>query len=292
MTIAGDGGVRVAGPVCRPPRFGLLSVADVTERPDDEWAKGLEWDELPCGYDVGVTAGQCPPLPEQHVKSAARGFSTNFADSFAVYAGWTCSTGGMEAEQAWDEAKELLRRNWAKGLELTFWTGVDQDGNEVRSTLGSSMPTILNGPGDPVPAVDLTAGVGVLESFAGDCNGCEPVVHASRGVATFLAERSLIERDGSQLRMAGTGSLFAPGGGYPTSGPGGAVAAPGEAWIYVSGGVSLTHGRTFFSPGRGDLGGAVNLSVNDVTVYAERLAAFQVGCCVGAVLIELSSCCC
>lgn len=285
MTIAGDGGTRVDGPECRPSRFGLKSAANVTEKSGDEWARGLEWDQLECGYDPGIVSGQCPALPEQ-LKLSSRGFDTPYADAFAVYAGWECSAITAQAD-AWDNAEELMLRNWWRTLERTLWVGIDQDGNTVRSSL-SDYEDLTPGGG----ALDIVSGVAALESFAGDCNDCEPLIHANRGLATYMAGRNLVERDGSQMRMIGTGSLFVPGAGYLADAPGGGAAVDaGEAWMVVSGGINITHGNTFFTPERDDLAGSVNRSINDITVYAERMAAFQVSCCIGAVRVTLDSCC-
>jgi hypothetical protein len=288
MTISGDGGTPAPAPACRPPRYGLRSVVELDERNDHSWAKGLEWDEIPCESDTGLVSGQCPPLEEQR-KVTNRGFGTSTSDPFAVYAGYECSTGGTPLSVAWDNAARILEMNWWRTVERAFWTGLDQDGNEIRETLGTIDATDLT----PVDgAVEMTAGVAMLESFAGDCFDCEPIVHANKGLATFFAERHLIQRDGSNTRFLGTGTLLAAGGGYSDSGPGGVEAEAGEAWIYVTGGVRLTHGPVFFTPERDDAAGAVDRSVNDVTVYAERFAALQVGCCVGAVKVILSGCCC
>lgn len=301
MGIAGDGGVPVSGPECRPQRFGLESVAQVVPEGDDEFTKGIEWDELPCDYDLGVVSGQCPALPEQ-LKLSARGFATKYADAFAVYAGWKCATGGLELDRAWDNADELLRRRWWKAIERTLWTGLDQDGNVVRQTLatldedtGVALAADIT---PPTGAVDVSSGIAMLESFFGDCSECEPVVHANRGIAVHIAERGLVTADGAQQRITGTGSLLSAGAGYPITGPvlvdGGNpdVPADGEAWIYISGGITVTSGPQFFTPERGDLAGAVNRLVNDIEVFSERFATLQVGCCVGAVRVLLTSCCC
>jgi hypothetical protein len=303
MTISGNGGHRVAAPACRPPRYGLGSVADVRQEAESSWAVGLEWDELECGYDPGVVGGECPELPE-HLKSASRGFSTAYADAFLVYAGWECSTGGLTLSEAWDNAEQLLERNWWRSLESAFWTGRDQDGGAIRSTLGMGGTGDLDeeSPGEGSPgfptdltpgggALDITSGVAALESFAADCFDCEPIVHANRGLATYVANHGLLAPGGDALRLAGTGTLFVPGGGYATSGPGGAAAPADEAWMFVSGSVSVVHGPTFYTPDRGDEAGAVDRLINDVTVYAERMAAFQTGCCVGAVRVTLDPCC-
>lgn len=288
MTISGDGGYKTESPECRPSRYGLNSVANIVERSDSEWAKGLEFDQLPCSYDPGIVSGQCPPLPEQH-KTAARGFDTITSDAFAIYAGWECSTLSGGAEQAWDNADKLLERNWWRSIERAMWTGLDQDDNEIRETLGTAEVTDLTPEGGPL---DVTAGVAVLESFFGDCSDCLPIIHANRGLATFFAERNLVRPDGEDLRFVGTGSLAAVGAGYSSTGPGGQVADPGTAWMYITGGVTVTHGPRFFAPERGDLAGAVDRSINDIRVFAERFVAIQIDCCIGAVQVSLNSCCC
>lgn len=289
MTIGSDGGIEVSGPPCRVPRYGLASVADETNHTDDEWTRGLEWDEIACGYDPGVLSGQCPPLLEAQTKTAERGFSTLVASAFTVYAGWECSAGTLRSGKAWDYAEQLLQRNWWKALESTFWTGLDQDGTESESSLAFNAATVDLTPSEG--ALSITAGIAALEDYAADCSGCEPIIHAHRGFGTYLAERGLIDPDGEMLRLKGSGSPYVSGVGYGVTGPAGVAPGAGEAWIYVSGSVAVHSGPQFFTPERGDLAGAVNRSVNDMTVFAERSAAIQVGCCVGAVLVNLSSCC-
>lgn len=65
----------------------------------------------------------------------------------------------------------------------------------------------------------------------------------------------------------------------------------GESWIYVTGSIKVLRGPTFFTPNRGDDGGAVDRLVNDVTVFAERTYAIQQDCIIGAVRVLLQSCC-
>jgi hypothetical protein len=136
----------------------------------------------------------------------------------------------------------------------------------------------------------------VLESFAADCFDCEPIIHANRGMAPFIAERNLLVPDGDQLRMLGTGTLFVPGGGYAATGPDESAESGeelvGEAWMYITGSVAVTHTPTFFTPGRDDYAGSVDRLVNDITVYAERNVVIELGCCVGAVRVTLTACCC
>lgn len=285
MTISGAGGLRVPSPPCREPLLGLKSVAEVVEKTGDEWARGLEWDELPCGYTPVAVSGPCPDLPE-HLKVPARGKGYSDSAAFVLYAGWECSTGGLPISEAWDNAEELLRRGWWKGIEAAFWGGVDQDGNPIDSSLRQADAEDVTPSGG---ATDLVSSVAALEDFAAECMDCEPIIHVRPGVATHLARWGLVELADGVLRMKGTGTLVSPGRGYGTVGPDGSEPSAGEVWLYVTGGVRVTHGATFFTPDRGDEAGAVDRLVNNVTVYAERFVALQLGCCVGAVRADLES---
>ncbi len=301
MTISGDGGILTAGPVCRPRRHRLATAAVVLPQADNEWAKGSEWDQLPCRVDVGVTGMQCPPLPEQHVKAATEeDRETLVSGPYTVYAGWKCSTGGTPAEDAWSVADRLLEENWWRGVERAFWHGIDQDGLPITSSLGTALPDDLTPAGG---AANITHGVSLLEAFAADCMDCEPVIHAGVALATYVAERGLLERDGDNLRLKGTGTLFVPGAGYGTNGfatfdeegdpqwTPGAAAPAGEAWMAVTGVPTIVHGPRFFTPPEGDLAGAVDRALNDIAVFAERIVMFQLGCCAGATRVDLSACC-
>lgn len=293
MGISGDGGFPVGGPECRPARYGLASVAEVVPMEGEEWTRGLEWDELACGYVLGAVSGQCPALPEQ-LKTATRGYGTKYADAFAIYAGWECSAGGMLLSEAWDKADALFQANRWKAIEAALWTGVDQDDNPIRSSFtmtdGEEPPALIAE--DLTPAggtVDLTTGISILEMFASGCSGCEPTIHAPRSAGPYLSERSQLERDGDMLRISSTGSRVALGSGYTLAGP--TAPAAGEAWLYVSGSVKVMYGPRFFVPDRGDVAGAVDRLINDVTVFAEQFVALQLGCCLGAVRVDLASCC-
>jgi hypothetical protein len=281
MAIAGDGGVRVDTPPCRPAQFGLRAVADVQEGSGD-WVRGLEWDELDCTYDVGIVSAQCPALPEQH-KHWETGYGTSHSDPFAVYAGWGCSTMG-ETAGAWDKAHALLEQNLWKGLEFALWLGKDQDNNNIAGSFRDMDITDVTPAGG---AVGITEGVALLEDAYGRCSGCEGIIHMPRGVSVYASP--LIEIVDSRPIIKATGTRVAAGAGYPYLSPDGAIPAEGNAWIIITGTVSVRLGYEFFLPERGDLAGAVVQSTNDIRVYAERAAAFQVACCSFMVQVTLTT---
>lgn len=297
MAIASPG-EQVAGPNCVPSRYGLLSVAEVQDMPDGHWQAGFTWDRESC-EDLEVRTIACQfDTPKT---TDGSGLSFPESDGFVTIAPFDCSVAGLTLSDAWMHAEARLNQGEARTIERAFWTGMDAEGNPIRGTLGVD-PAIVAAPQlapDPVTdltpaagAVSITDGLAMLESWAGDSMPCAPIIHAQRGVATYLAERRLIEPNGNVMYAIGTGSRVVVGGGYGVTGPAGVVPTTGEAWLFATGAVKVLRGRTFFTPDRDDYAAAVDRRVNDITVFAERPYGFALGCGVAAVRVHMRSCCC
>lgn len=283
MTFSGDGGTRVPAPRCEPWPHGLLTAAEFVEMGDNEWSKGLEFDQDVCATGgPKVLSMPCPPPIEQH-KEAQRGFDTEYSDAFIVYRGYECTSGVTPTEEAWDHADGLLESTWKWGVERAFWTGVDQDGNTFRMSLALSPDVVDLTPGGGAPG--LQRAVSILEGYMSDFP-CVPTIHAPIELASAFSVNTLLRPDGEGWRTA-AGSKVALGPGYPGTGPANAAPAAGEIWMFASGGVRITAGPKFFTPARGDLGGAVDTAVNLVTVYAERAFAAQIACGLAAIRVTL-----
>lgn len=278
MSVDVGAGVLVDPPGCTPPRFGLLSVAEVEDRTDGHWELGVNYDLMSC-EDL-ITVEVCPVLPEDKTPSAT-GWNNATSSPFALVAGYKCSTGGRtRLSEAWDYAGKRLDRGEGRSLERRFWT-VD--------LAGATDVVDLTPEGG---AVAITDGLAMLESALGDCSPCNPIIHASRGMGTYLAERHLIGAEGNVMTALGTGSQVAVGGGYPLTGPAGDEPAAGEAWIFGTGSVKILRGSTFFTPDRSDTAASVDRAINDQMVFAERFYAALLDCCKFAVRVNLKSCCC
>lgn len=399
ITGTGNGGVLVAPPSCVPAKYGLLSVAEVEDRPDGHWQGGIEYELETCD-DLFVMTPRCNqtiPDLEKDVEGGTVG-SDNFADPFTMVAAYKCGTGGRPLSEAWKHAEIRLDRGEGRTLERAFWTGKDKGGNAIRQSLGANPDAVDLTPG--AGAVNVVAGVAILESWAGENYPCSPIIHAQRGLGVYLGQSGTVAGDSNgELRVTGTGSRVVVGGGYLASGGGrldspaptatpnggggtlasdtyeyvvtatsatgetlpspvvsatvvatgpgatgsvdlawaavedatgyniygrqngslgligttagltftdtGAVApaaapptedttdtAPtGEGWLYVTGSIKVLRGPTFFTPERGNDGGAVDRTVNDIVVFAERTYAIQQDCIVGAVRVLLQGCC-
>lgn len=282
-------------PTCVPARYGLLSVAEVEEVSEGHWAadEGFQYDLESCG-EILALSGRCTPTPENK-SDALEGVGVEVSESFTLIAGYKCSVPGRPVSEAWDFAERRLTQGESRGVEKAFWTGVD--------SLDARIPQTLTGVDeldDPL-AVDLTPVVGtainitdataLLEDWAGDVMSCSPIIHVTRGIATYMAESGLITPSGQIMYAAGTGSRVAVGGGYSNTGPDGLPAAAGEGWMFISGGVKVLRAPMFFTPERGNNGAAINREINDIEVFAERTYGFELGCGLAAVLVDLNSCC-
>lgn len=279
-------GVLLPGPVIEPTRYGLLSVVQGPyEFPSPEAEGGVEWEDALCG-DVFTTLPGCGLDSTPPVKSLTGGPTFEDADPFTIYATYDCSTGGRRTQDAFDIARARLLANEGKGVERVFWTGVTNAGTILPSLAGG------NANGD-IPVVDLTpAGgalcpidaVAALESNLADCSPGLGVIHANYGLATYLFAENLVINDNGQLR-SGTGQRFAFGAGYPGTGPAGNTPAAGETWMFATGPVIAWRGDVFMTPD--EVGAAVDRSINQITVFAERTWAVGFSCCLFAVRVAL-----
>lgn len=285
MGIAGDGGILTPPPPCGSWPSGLLSVAELDTRGENGWLKGLEFEQELCvSGGPNVISMQCPP-PVEALESllSQHGFDVEYSDPFVIYSGYDCSTGGSPLSEAWDHAERILDDQWEWALERAFWTGLDQDGNVFRMSLAGGGAVDLTPGGG---ATDIATGISLLEGYAADFP-CGPTIHAPVRVSAFLAEKAQARRIDNKTYTA-LGTPVALGAGYPLTGPDGVAPGAGEAWMFVSGGIRVTTGPKFFVPDKNDNAAAVDRLVNNITVYAERPVATQIGCSLGAVRVRLA----
>lgn len=291
ITGNGDGGVLVASPSCIPARYGLLSVAEVEDRPDGHWMSGIEYELETCD-DLFVMTPMCNQTTPDLEKEVDGGTvsSDNYADPFTMIAAYKCGTGGRLLSEAWEHAETRLDRGESRTVERTFWTGKDKGGNEIRQSLGANDDVVDLTPGSGTPSI--VDGVAILESWAGENYPCQPILHAQRGLGVYMGQSNLIKsEDQKEMRVSGTGTRVVIGGGYLATGPDGDEPDAGESWLYITGSIKVIRGPKFFTPDRGDDAAAVDRYLNDVTVFAERTYAIEQDCIVAAVKVLLTNCC-
>jgi len=280
-------GLLVPGPQARPSRYGLFSVAQQGNTSDGHWQAGLEFEDILCG-DIGSTLPHCgDPSPDPAAKEAEPGPLVRNVDPFTLFGSYTCSTGGRRAQDAFDIARARLAAREEQGAERALWTGITPDG-----LLSSSLAygddelsvddlTGVGGAYDPITALD------VLEEAMGTCVAGAGVIHVPYRAASTLASQNLVVRDGDGM-YTHTGQSVVFGAGYPGTGPSNSPVSDGEAWLFGTGQVMLWRGDAFLTPAT--LGEAMDRTINDVTVYAERTYAVGFSCCLFAVRMFLSCC--
>jgi hypothetical protein len=188
---------------------------------------------------------------------------------FTVYAGASCKAVGFS------DAEGLARRRLALGEQHAVERHVWQHDLAVPRAVD------VTGGGAAVP---LAVGLGRLEAALADSYGGVGVVHAPRALAPLMAEARQISQVRSQLRTV-LGTPVAFGGGYLATGPSGAAAAAGTAWLYASGVVTIRRSEVFV-PVMPTTGG-FDTRTNDVLVIAERTFVVPRDCALFAVQVDV-----
>ena len=185
------------------------------------------------------------------------------AAPFTVYKSLECDLFSAAATEARTSRGLVLGE--ARAVETMVWAEMLAQTSSVDLTPGGG-------------AVTIKAALGVLEGYAGENYGAVPTLHIPRSVVPLLTDLQWL--DGALVTVQG--SKIANGGGYTSNvGPDGNVAAAGEAWLYVSGEVTLT--RTSISTYSAPL-----MVVNRARALSERVYAASVECFVAAVRVNLA----
>lgn len=288
------------GPLVRGPRpeesrrFGLLDVVTPQGVDDPHWmVGGVNWEDFLCGNEVQSFLDVCPPTTG-FTKPRNRTLSACHADPFQVIEGFDCSVGGRARQYTAGEAFEIARQRlltWEEySVEQTFWTGVAANGT-VNPSLAFGNEECDIAPIDLTPmagAVNPVAAIATLEDVMADTFPNGGLVHVPYGLAAYLENFRLMEREGNRMYTP-TGNGYVLGAGYPGSGPANVAADPGETWIFATGPVAVWRSDLYQTPT--DLRESVNRSINDVTVYAERYYAVGYSCAVLAINVTLSCSC-
>lgn len=288
-------GVVVPGPPVAPRVFGLFSVATPVTPDDRHWEiTGVTWDDSLC-TDAFSRLYQCPPDDVGlDPKTEDRSFDFCCADPFIVYGSYDCPPVGRSANEAFETATRRLLALEESAVEFAFWNGTMTDNGElINPSLAGGNTTCEIVPADLTPAsgaVSIVAGIATLESVLAECVPGVGVIHGNYGLAAYLANASLLLQDERGYHTP-TGQRLALGAGYTSQfGPGGEAAPDGETWIFATGPVAVWRSSDIFlTPPR--LDEAVDRTLNNVRVYAERVYAVGFSCCLSAIRVTLNDCC-
>lgn len=257
--------VYIEAPSVQAAPGGLYAVARVVDSDRHVGASGVQYLAETCGVASVLDDPACTPAGDRPEKTFDE-IEVISGGPFAVYKGTECV-------DMVDDDTEWARR----GLELTEHIAVE---SQVMADLLQGATDVTPTPGT---AVSVRQGVALLEGVAAANYGGVPVLHMARSTATIGFSEDVLEHDLNFTVMTRQGALVANGGGYESNiGPDGTPASTGEAWIYVTGAVTVA--RTPVVTNR-VLGASEGLNLQ--RALAERFISVTAECIKYAVLVEL-----
>jgi hypothetical protein len=236
-------------------RGGLLSVARVVDAPREALYLGVKH----------LQGDNSPPVP-----IPAEGVDKDFdifedaveSEPFTLYKGIEYSILlGDEAEVA-----KLFAAGESYGVEKALQAG------PLNDLAVDLTPT----PGTPV--TNIKYAIGLLEQYAADNYGALPLMHGNRVAVALMSD--FLTDSGSFKLHTKQGTPIAHGGGYGPDGPDAVTAGAGEAWLYISGGVTILRGPLDVYP-------ASDLKANRGLALAERTYVPVVDSFVAAILVGI-----
>jgi hypothetical protein len=259
-----------------PSRHGILGgCVEVVDVPDVHELLGTEWMPLSCAdahdwswCNEDGTSGPSPKTFERPgVCSAA---------PITIYAGATCNTIGWPYDEAVRHARETLRMGEQRALEEWF----------MREVL-CPMAVDLTPAGG---AVNITQGVATLEGWLAETYGGQGILHAPAGIAALLGCCNAVQlENGSPRTLMGNCAVLGAGYAANVGPPDCTEAAPGEAWLFVTGPIRVRREAPQIVPNEDRE--SVRTVSNDRFVLAERSFVVEVSCCEAAA-IKVGFCAC
>lgn len=262
--------VYIEAPAVAPARGGLYAVADVRDGDVHIGASGFQYLSENCGVASAIDDPTCVTAEDRVEKTFGETSLVESTAPFAVYK-------GVECLDLQDDDSQWARR----GLELTEHIAVEQ---QVMTDLLFGADDLTPVPGTPISVRD---GIALLEGAGGYTYGGRLVFHMDRSATTIGFSEHVLEHDSDFTIFTQQGSLVANGAGYEFNvGPDGVPAGDGEAWIYVTGAVTVIRGPIIVNrviPGVDASGAHTNLQM----ALAERMIAVSAECIKYAVLVEM-----
>ena len=256
---------------------GLFSVATIVSVTDPHDELGVNWRPLSCGV-AGIT-GWCIPVGDDQLErypelDNAKTFNTPDEKSsppVVVYAGVECAAIGFPFEEAVARTRSILNVGEQAALERWTWGLLQDEATDVTSAVGDqSVVGRLS---------DLEAALATIYPGVG-------VVHVPIALASYMASHGLLKQDGTKLRTF-SGHLVSIGSGYPITSPDNTDPSDGQAWMMISGPVTVRQGTVMDVPSERQ---SVRTSSNDRLVLTERTNVVQVECGAFAALVNKECC--
>lgn len=203
------------------------------------------------------TAGNVPP--------AAKTFDIQTVLTGTPFGTYRGVEGAMlvERDNAQDQARDAYDAGESYGVERGLQTGL----------LSPMAVDLTPTPGTPV--TNTRVALGLLEQYAADNYSGLPIISGNRLAVGLIPE---LQVSGDYELHTIHGTPVASAAGYATDGPGTAVSTNGNAWLYISGKITIWRGP-------GGPYEAYDLKGNRVYALMERTYVPTVECFAAAILV-------
>lgn len=280
----------VAAPRLEPSKFGLLSVAHVTEHAasDEHWVGGFDFESDGCSLTANILDVCGADVDNNSVADGTGALRFVKYAPFGIEVIDACSAMGVLGQDRFAKVKRQLEAVTPKAVEFELWTGSTAiENSNDNPYLAKSLGVVAIDANPISPRI----GLALLEEAIGECGaGLRGVVHMPRAVASILSDYIYREEDetfGHTILTTALGTPVAAGAGYPGTGPGSAAQVGDQYWMYATGPVAVHLGASEVV--NETLGQGFDASLNDMIVKAVRpAAAYFYPCCHFAVKVDLS----
>lgn len=263
--VAVDSGRRqvIDAPPAQPPLYSLLNAATPVED-GVRWQLGVIWSPEQVFGGAAVAANCAGNTPGG--KPRGHNPMRNTADPITVFAEDHCSTIGFEARDYEGRARRQLASVQSALIARELQLGT------IRDAEGLSNVALIDGTEVGPGSSAVEDAIAMLEGALADTfAGARTMIHVTPGTLTEMMRKNLIYQAG-QKWLTAPGNVVVCDAGYAAeTTPEGAVFAYGTAMVSVRlSPVDLVPG-TFEAA----MAQMVDRSVNEITLYAERLALVQ-----------------
>lgn len=260
--------VFVSAPALNAPRYGLLSVAELTASADPHWVNGVEFQHNPLP-GAASSANDCAA---QEPKTVPEGMPVVDGAPIIVWAGFECKHVGVTATEIEQYARTKLAISEGPFIEREMWA------NATTPLMELTTPTPAG-----TTALPLLDAVGALEGWLWDNYGGTGVLHVGRDWAPYLFDAKQVEiTSGRVTTKLGTSVSF---GSYPGTGPDGTPAAGGQSWIVATGQVQARRDDVRVHTAQ-SAGAYFDTTTNTVLGLAERTYVLTWDAVRAAVLVD------
>lgn len=257
--------VYIEAPAFRKAHGGLVSVAEVRDSESPHIAiDGAH-------YLTGACAGPANPydatvctVPAERPAKTFDSIGLSEGDPFTIYK-------GVECQDMSDDNLQWAREALAAGEDYAIERGFMEQRLAVVGTtdIGGGATFSLNN------------GIAMLEGYAATVYGGVATLHISRSVTTRALANWVLQSDEAYRVTTRQGNLVANGGGYEINlGPDGLAPAAGQAWLYITGPVTLVRSAVTATT-------APDYTHNTQMAIAERVITPLVECFIAAVRVTL-----